>query len=192
MGDCVCDLFDRSTGTLPDAQGNVVTWWNTTKHAVAKTSSHGNATALAAGSINMEAMIGLLTLTQWAVKVGAAPVPVTQPAIAAPTSASPVANIQAAVAAEATAVVPQTRSALTPLTTGLAPTAPGAPLPDHFLGPFWMLVTPVGGSASISNSHLFLGVPGGANHDPLIPSNRAVLVAQAIGSEDFDVAIKID
>ena len=72
------------------------------------------------------------------------------------------------------------------------PAAPGPALPDTFLGPFWRLETPVGGSASISNSHLFLGVPGGANHDPLLPSNQAVRVVQAIGRENFDVAIKID
>jgi hypothetical protein len=53
-------------------------------------------------------------------------------------------------------------------------------------------VTPAGGSASISNSHLFLGVPGGANHDPLLPSNQAVRVVQTIGNENFDVAMKID
>ena len=41
-------------------------------------------------------------------------------------------------------------------------------------------MTPVGGSASISNSHLFLGVPGGANHDPLLTSNQAVRVVQEI------------
>ena len=55
-----------------------------------------------------------------------------------------------------------------------------------------MLVTPAGGSAAISNSHLFIGVPGGENHDPLLPSNQAVRVVQAIGNEDFDVAVKID
>ena len=53
-------------------------------------------------------------------------------------------------------------------------------------------MTPAGGSASISNSHLFIGVPGGANHDPFLPSNQAVRVVQAIGNEDFDVAVKID
>ena len=53
-------------------------------------------------------------------------------------------------------------------------------------------MTPEGGSASISNSHLFIGVPGGSNHDPLLPSNQAVRVMQTIGNEDFDVAIKID
>jgi hypothetical protein len=77
-------------------------------------------------------------------------------------------------------------------TAAAVPTAPGAALPDTFRGPFWRLETPVGGSASISNSHLFLGVPGGANHDPLLPSNQAVRVVQMIGRENFDVAIKID
>ena len=53
-------------------------------------------------------------------------------------------------------------------------------------------MNPNGGSASISNAHLFLGVPGGANHDTVSPSNQAVRVVQAIGNENFDVAIKID
>ena len=66
---------DGSTGMLPDAQGNVVTWWNTSNHGVAKISSLGHASALAAGSINMEGMVGPVKLTQWTVKVGAAPAP---------------------------------------------------------------------------------------------------------------------
>jgi hypothetical protein len=79
-----------------------------------------------------------------------------------------------------------------PVSVGPAPAAPGPALPDGFAGPFWRLQTPSGGSASISNSHLFLGVPGGANHDPLQPSNQAVRVMQEIGNQDFDVSIKID
>ena len=75
---------------------------------------------------------------------------------------------------------------------GPAPASPGPPQPDTFLGPFWRVITPLGGSASISNSHLFLGVPGGSNHDALQPSNQAVRVIQTIGSADFDVVIKID
>jgi Big-like domain-containing protein/beta-xylosidase-like protein len=78
------------------------------------------------------------------------------------------------------------------LSAGPAPAAPGPALPDGFNGPFWRLQTPAGGAASISNSHLFLGVPGGANHDSLPPSNRAVRVMQEIGNQDFDVSIKID
>jgi hypothetical protein len=186
---------DGSTGTLPDAEGNRVTWWNTTDHAVAKISSGGHATALATGSINMEAMVGALTATPWPVTVGATA------AAAAVAQAAPVdamqekaaAGIQAPAAADTqAAAVPETQSQLTALTPGPAPAAPGAALPDTFLGPFWRIVTPSGGSASISNSHLFLGVPGGGNHDPLLPSNQAVRVVQTIGNEDFDVAVKID
>jgi Fn3 associated/Bacterial Ig-like domain (group 2) len=206
---------DGSTGTLPDAQGNEVTWWNTTNHAVAKVSSHGHATALAAGSIKIEAMIGAVTLTPWALTV--APVAAAATQSAAAIEASPTANVQAAVAADTQAPaaevqtpaaaatqtpaaaaatepagVPGPQSGLAALAPGPSPAAPGVPLPDTFLGPLWKLVSPAGGSASISNSHLFIGVPGGANHDPLIPSNQAVRVVQAIGNEDFDVAMKID
>jgi Chitobiase/beta-hexosaminidase C-terminal domain/Bacterial Ig-like domain (group 2) len=175
---------DGTTGTLPDAQGNVVTWWNTTNHAVAKISSLGHATALATGSINMEAMVNSLNVSPW---------PVTVKASTAAVQAAPASAIRASTAANTdAAAVPAVQSALTALTPGSGPAAPGAALPDTFLGPFWSLVTPAGGSASISNSHLFLGVPGGGNHDPLLPSNQAVRVVQTIGNEDFDVAIKID
>jgi hypothetical protein len=183
---------DGSTGTLPDAQGNVVTWWNTTNHAVAKISSLGHASALAAGSLNMEAMIGSLKLTPWTVNVGAAPVPAAanvQAAVSADAQASAGPDTPAAAAATA---APTTQSGLTALTPGPAPATPAGPVADVFLGPFWTLVTPAGGSASISNSHLFIGVPGGGNHDALVPSNQAVRVVQAIGNEDFDVAVKID
>jgi len=72
------------------------------------------------------------------------------------------------------------------------PAPPGHAQPDTFLGPFWTVVSPAGGSASISNSHLFIGVPGGSNHNPLLSPNQAVRVVQPIGNENFDVAIKID
>jgi hypothetical protein len=175
---------DGTTGTLPDAQGNVVTWWNTTNHAVAKISSAGHATALATGSINMEAMVNALNVSPWPVTV-VAPTPAVQTAPASAIQTSAAANSEAA-------AVRAAQSVLTALTPGLGPAAPGAALADTFLGPFWSLVSPAGGSASISNSHLFLGVPGGGNHDPLLPSNQAVRVVQTIGKEDFDVAIKID
>jgi regulation of enolase protein 1 (concanavalin A-like superfamily) len=79
-----------------------------------------------------------------------------------------------------------------PVPADPVPAGPGPAQPDGFAGPFWRLETPVGGSASISNSHLFLGVPGGANHDPLLMPNQAVRVVQEIGNQDFDVSIKID
>jgi hypothetical protein len=72
------------------------------------------------------------------------------------------------------------------------PAAPGAPLPSSFPGPFWEVMTPLGGSASVSNAHLFLSVPGGSNHDSLLPSNESVRVVQPIGDQKFDVSIKID
>jgi hypothetical protein len=198
---------DGSTGTLPDAQGNVVTWWNTTNHAVAKIAGKGYATALAPGSINMEALVGSLKISPWSVTVSRATA-APRVAAAAANEASPAAHAQAAVNAEdqppaadaqtpaaadtQAAGAPATQSGLTALTPGPVPAAPGAALPDTFLGPFWTLVAPARGSASISNSHLFIGVPAGGNHDPLLPSNQAVRVVQAIGNEDFDVAAKID
>src|SRR5580692_7647640 len=72
------------------------------------------------------------------------------------------------------------------------PTDPAAPLASSFPGPLWEVVTPEGGTALVSNAHLFLNVPGGSNHDPLRPSNQAVQVVQPIGNQDFDISIKID
>jgi hypothetical protein len=88
--------------------------------------------------------------------------------------------------------IPGTPVPGTSVPAGPAPASPGLAQPDTFLGPFWKLATPAGGSASISNSHLFLGVPGGSNHDTLQSSNQAVRLIQTIGNADFDVAIKID
>ncbi len=214
---------DGSTGTLPDAQGNVVTWWNTTNHKVAKIAGKGYVTALASGPISMEAMVGPLNLTPWPVTVGATPAPAAQSVPAAAAEESPASRAQAAVNADGqgptaaqapsaagaqtpapadaqtpaatapqAAGTPATQSGSPALNPGPAPGAPGAALPDTFQGPFWRLVSPAGGLASISDSHLFIAVPGGANHDPLLPSNQAVRVVQTIGKEDFDVAVKID
>jgi hypothetical protein len=69
---------------------------------------------------------------------------------------------------------------------------PGAPMASSFPGPLWSVVAPKGGTASVENAHLTLTVPGGSNHDALLPSNQAVRVVQSIGNEDFDVSIKID
>jgi|ERR1700761_977028 hypothetical protein len=69
---------------------------------------------------------------------------------------------------------------------------PGAPLASSFPGPLWEVMTPVGGTVSVTNAHLTINVPGGSNHDTLVPSNQAVRVVQPIGNENFDVSIKID
>jgi Beta xylosidase C-terminal Concanavalin A-like domain len=69
---------------------------------------------------------------------------------------------------------------------------PGAPLASSFPGPLWEVVTPQGGTATVTNGHLYLNVPGGSNHDALRPSNQSVRVVQPIGNEDFDISIKID
>src|ERR1700740_1488352 len=52
------------------------------------------------------------------------------------------------------------------------PAAVGPPLSSNFSGPFWQVMTPVGGTASVSNGHLFLNVPGGSNHDALTSGNQ--------------------
>jgi hypothetical protein len=70
--------------------------------------------------------------------------------------------------------------------------APGPPLASSFPGPLWEVMTPTGGTVSVANAHLTLNVPGGSNHDSLVPSNQAVRVVQPIGNENFDVSIKID
>ena len=72
------------------------------------------------------------------------------------------------------------------------PVPPGAPLRSSFEGALWELVSPAGGTASVSNAHLFINVPGGSNHDALGSSNQAVQLVQPIGDQDFDISIKID
>jgi hypothetical protein len=72
------------------------------------------------------------------------------------------------------------------------PGVPSAPLASKFAGPLWDVVTPMGGTASASNQHLFINVPGGSSHDALATTNQAVRVVQPIGNQDFDISIKID
>lgn len=71
-------------------------------------------------------------------------------------------------------------------------TPPRAPLSSSFSGPLWQLVAPQGGTATVSNAHLFLNVPGGSNHDALHSSNQAVRLVQPIADVNFDVSIKVD
>jgi hypothetical protein len=80
---------DGSTGTLPDARGNTVTAWNTTNHAVAKISSLGHATALGAGPVNMEGMVGTLIASPWSMTVSNAPATVVPSPPNASCSANP-------------------------------------------------------------------------------------------------------
>jgi Chitobiase/beta-hexosaminidase C-terminal domain/Bacterial Ig-like domain (group 2) len=164
---------DGSVSLLPDTEGNAVTAWNTSNHALAQVSSGGHVTAVGTGTVNVGAVVGDLQASVWTVKISA-PTVTPPPTPVVPTAPNPEPPAPASVPA------------------GPVPAAPGPAQPDGFAGPFWRLQTPVGGSASISNSHLFLGVPGGANHDPLQPSNQAVRVVQEIGNQDFDVSIKID
>jgi hypothetical protein len=201
---------DGSVGVLPDALGNKVTLWNTSSHAVAKVSSAGHVTAMGKGTVNVEATIGALKSSWWTVTIGA-PAALAAPAAVQPAAAAkavdaaaavvlpaPVAGFEpaspgtmgAAAGASAPIDVPATTASV--VVAGPIPAAPGQAQPDEFLGPFWNLTTPGGGSASISNSHLFIGVPGGGNHDALHSSNQAIRVIQAIGNNNFDVAIKID
>jgi regulation of enolase protein 1 (concanavalin A-like superfamily) len=81
----------------------------------------------------------------------------------------------------------QIAGAATPLAT-----PPKGPLSSSFPGPLWSLVAPKGGTAQVSNAHLFLKVPGGSNHDPLATTNQAVRLVQPVGNVNFDVAIKVD
>jgi hypothetical protein len=235
---------DGSVSLLPDTEGNAVTAWHSSDRALAHVSRGGNVTAVGAGTVNIQAVIGSLYSSVWTVTISppaadfksgvVAPVPppvaaapsaeapnepspeisslesglppatdpftpepvTPEPATPEPTTPGP-SNSEPTTPAPSTpeAPAPATPASSTPVPAGFAgpaPAAPGLALPDGFAGPFWRLQTPAGGSASISNSHLFLGIPGGANHDPLQPSNQAVRVMQEIGNQDFDVSIKID
>jgi Fn3 associated/Protein of unknown function (DUF1349) len=207
---------DGSSGALPDALGNKVTGWNTTNHKIAKISTLGHATALASGVVGIQAMVGVTPASPWYVTVtppaaatpvaALAPMAVAEAPRASTDMEAPVAAVPEVAAAETPAAEesPAAPPAASPAptagpaapsataTAGPGPSGPGAALPDTFQGPFWHLMSPSGGSASISNAHLFLGVPGSANHDTLTGGNQAVRVVQAIGNQDFDVAIKID
>jgi hypothetical protein len=92
----------------------------------------------------------------------------------------------------AVCLVPLMGAAQSGVIVGPVPAPAREPLSSSFAGPLWQVVAPNGGSASISNEHLYLNVPGGSNHDTAIPSNQALRVLQPIGDQDFDVSIKID
>jgi regulation of enolase protein 1 (concanavalin A-like superfamily) len=81
---------------------------------------------------------------------------------------------------------------------GLASTAMAqSPVADDFNGTslntsLWTVEAPVGGSATVSNGHLLITVPGGSNHDAFTPALDAVQVVQQISNANFDVNVKID
>jgi hypothetical protein len=213
---------DGSVSKLP----NTAITWGTSNHKVAVISMGGHVTAVGAGAVNVQAVIGGLRASYWTVTVAAKPqTSAVQPTVSAATPAAPAAireaepitaaRVEASPAANeasgptSAGEAPEAPEAASPAASPLAPagatpgastlvasapppSAPGKAQPDAFQGPFWRVVTPAGGSASISNSHLYLGVPGGSNHDALLSSNRAVRVVQTIGKQNFDVTIKID
>jgi hypothetical protein len=206
---------DGSVSKLP----NTVIAWGTSNHKVAVSSMGGHVTAKATGVVNVQATIGGLKASYWTVTVrtpaqaSAVQPPASAPIETAPAAAREAQPVTAAKAEEAPPAAnepsPSSPEAAPPAGTPLAPAAatpgasslvasapppaaPGKVQPDGFQGPFWRVVTPAGGSASISNSHLYIGVPGGSNHDTMLSSNQAVRVVQSIGNHDFDVTIKID
>jgi Fn3 associated/Bacterial Ig-like domain (group 2) len=196
---------------------NTAIAWGTSNHKVAVISMGGHVTAMSTGVVNVQATIGTLKASYWTVAVSAKALPAVQPAASAamPTApaaareAQPVTAAKAEEAAAANEPSPSSPEAAPPAASPLAPAAatpgasslvasapppaaPGKVQPDGFQGPFWRVVTPAGGSASISNSHLYIGVPGGSNHDTMLSSNRSVRAVQTIGNQNFDVTIKID
>jgi regulation of enolase protein 1 (concanavalin A-like superfamily) len=84
------------------------------------------------------------------------------------------------------------------MASGFASTAIAqAPVADDFNGTslntgLWTVVAPAGGSASVSNGHLLITVPGGSNHDAFTPALDAVQVEQQVSNANFDVNVKID
>ena len=193
---------DGSLGKLPDAYGNSITGWNTTNHGIAKVNTSGKVTAVASGTVAVKAVIGSLASSPWTVTVTSANANAAAAAVSANTT-----DAEPAVSARTSKAVPAVSAGANvagasgaespgplPASVGLGPTpaGPSTALADSFQGPLWSPVTPGGGSASISNEHLFLAVPGGSNHDAFGTSNQTARVLQPIGNEDFDVAIKID
>jgi hypothetical protein len=64
---------DGSVAALPDSQGDAVTGWNTTDHAVAKISIGGHAFGIGVGTASIEATIGRIKASGFSVTVTAVP-----------------------------------------------------------------------------------------------------------------------
>ena len=84
------------------------------------------------------------------------------------------------------------------MASGIGSTAMAqSPVADDFNGTslntsLWTVQAPVGGSATVSNGHLLITVPGGSNHDAFTPALDAVQVVQQVSNANFDVNVKID
>jgi len=73
----------------------------------------------------------------------------------------------------------------------------GAPVSDDFNESslnttLWTVSAPAGGTASVSNGHALLNVPGGSNHDPVAGGDNSVRIMQSISNVNFNVAAKFD
>src|ERR1700722_4199555 len=114
---------DGSVSPLPDADGNAVTVWNTSSHALAKASSSGHVTALAAGTVNVEAALGSLKSSPWTVTIRE---PGPAPAVREPAAAPRVAS---AVPAPGTAATPAAEAAAPSATPSAGATPPASAAP---------------------------------------------------------------
>ena len=106
---------DGSVGTLPDADGNKVTLWNTSNHKMAVVSTLGHVTAMGNGAVQIEATIGLVQATPYPMAIGAvaAPVPVAPATSAAASQAATSAASQAATSAASQAATSAASQAAT-------------------------------------------------------------------------------
>ena len=119
-----------------------------------------------------------------------------------PTTSSPLYGTAFALSASTTVHAIAVASGYTQSSTGSAsytytPATAGAPTADDFTAAtlntaLWQVQAPAGGSATVSKGELLISVPGGSNHDPLVPALNAVQVVQSISNSNFDVAVKID
>ncbi len=106
-------------------------------------------------------------------------------------------TIDASTTFNAIAVASGVTSAVGTASYTLTTQSAGAPVNDDFNGAslnpsLWTVVAPAGGSATVSNGHLLITVPGGSNHDAFNPALDAVQVEQKISNANFDVNVKID
>ena len=144
---------DGSTAPLPDVYGNKVTLWNTSDHGIAKVSELGHATALGTGTVNVEAVVGSLRATPYAVTV-VAPEPLSVTCAVNPTVVDPGGSVLITSTATSAQGLPLTyryqTSAGTVSETG---TIAKLETPQSFVGPIQVTCTAEEeGGVSASNS----------------------------------------